>query len=164
MYNQDSPKIIVFLLIGVICIFFFPLISYGEWAYVKYVIDGDTFILSNNQHVRLIGIDAPEIKSKYHPKTEFFAEEAKYYLKKKIEHKRVWLEGDESQKDFDKYGRRLAYVYLKDGTFINKELVRLGYAEAIRYFPYKYKKLFLKLEINAKKRYLGMWQCNKLKQ
>ncbi len=158
MYKKiPSNKVIFLIIISAGFILFSPLISFGEWAYVKYVIDGDTFILSNNEHIRLIGINAPEIKSKYHSKTEFFAKEAKYYLKSKIEHKRVWLKGYDNQKEFDKYGRRLAYVYLKDGTFINEELIRLGYAEAIRHFPYKYKELFLMLEGNAKKRHLGMW-------
>ena len=29
----------------------------------------------------------------------------------------------------DRYGRLLAYVYLLDGTFVNLELVRQGYAQ-----------------------------------
>ena len=32
-----------------------------ETAHVRHVIDGDTFVLSDNQHVRLLGINAPEL-------------------------------------------------------------------------------------------------------
>ncbi len=35
----------------------------------------------------------------------------------------------------DIYGRLLRYVYLTNGTFVNGELVRLGYAEIFRYPP-----------------------------
>jgi len=71
---------------------------------VERVIDGDTLKLTNGEEVRLIGIKAP--------KDEKMGQEATRYLKN-------WLkEGIEVRLEFDvqredKYGRLLAYVYVK---------------------------------------------------
>ena len=35
----------------------------------------------------------------------------------------------------DKYKRLLAYVYLPDGTFVNAEIVKQGYASLMTYPP-----------------------------
>ncbi len=121
---------------------------------IVYVIDGDTVILKNHERVRLIGIDAPEIDSKYH-RGEPFGKEAKKYLKELIEGKEVTLkDGPEPR---DKYGRRLAFIYLPDGVFVNEVMVREGYAEAYRRFPHKYREHFLELEAEAKGNESGMW-------
>jgi hypothetical protein len=47
--------------------------------------------------------------------------------------KSVYLEKDVSETD--RYGRLLRYVYLADGTLVNRELVRLGYAQIATYPP-----------------------------
>lgn len=132
--------------------------GWAEWANVRQVIDGDTIILENNQHVRLIGVDTPEIKSEYNPHEEYYARQAKQFVAQVIEGRMVFLEGDDAQAPFDKYGRRLAYVYLEDQTLLNRELIRQGYAEAIRFFPYKLKEEFFTLEKQAKNERLGMWR------
>lgn len=77
----------------------------AEWAKVRQVIDGDTIILETNQHVRLIGVDTPEIKSKYNPRTEYFALQAKQFVEQRAEGRMVFLEGDDAQAPFDKYER-----------------------------------------------------------
>lgn len=138
-------------------ILLFPGITSAER--VRYVIDGDTVILDNNQHVRLIGVDTPEVKSERRRRSDYYAEEAKDFTRRMAEGKDVRLEGE--NEEFDKYGRRLAYIYLPDGTFLNREIVRLGYGEAIRYFPYKYKKEFLELESEARAAKLGVWGMRK---
>lgn len=123
---------------------------------VQYVIDGDTFILQNNQRVRMIGINAPETSHRrYGKKGQAFGKEAKERLRKFIEGKEVVLKED--REPFDRFGRRLAYVYLPDGTFVNREMVREGYAETFRRFPFQYKEEFLKLEEVARGAKLGMW-------
>lgn len=127
--------------------------SYAEK--VRYAIDGDTIVLENNQRVRLIGIDAPEIENrKYGREGEYYGEEAKQFLKQLIEGKDVRLE--DGYEPFDKYGRGLAYVYLGD-LFVNAELVRLGYAEVFRIFDFEYKDQFLELERQARSQGLGIW-------
>jgi hypothetical protein len=68
----------------------------------------------------------------------------------------VELERDTS--DTDKYGRLLRYVYLQDGTMVNAELVRMGYALALAYPPdIKYQELFDSIEEEAKANDIGLW-------
>ena len=49
-----------------------------KWISVKWVNDGDTIVLSDGQHVRYIGINAPEIAHDNH-KAEAFGYAAKKY-------------------------------------------------------------------------------------
>jgi micrococcal nuclease len=131
----------------------------SAWAEkVIYVIDGDTVILDNHERVRFIGIDAPEVASKYH-RAEYYGKEAKKYLQGRIEGQEVVLKP--GKEPFDKYERRLAYVYLPDGTFINEELVRLGYADVFWSIPFEYRESFVQLQKEAKEKQIGMWQVKK---
>jgi micrococcal nuclease len=50
-----------------------------------------------------------------------------------VEDRTVYLEKDVSETD--QYGRLLRYVFLADGTLVNAELVRLGYAQSVTYAP-----------------------------
>jgi micrococcal nuclease len=88
------------------------------------VIDGDTIEIAGGAHVRYIGMDTPEIYSE----VEFYGPKAKAKNIELVEGKLVTLEKDVSETD--KYGRLLRYVYV-DGVFVNGELVRRGYAEAL---------------------------------
>ena len=73
------------------------------------------------------------------------------------EGKQVSLEFDVEK--YDKYGRLLAYVYLKDGTFVNAEIVRQGYASLMTIPPnVKYADLFRKLYQQALDSHLGLWK------
>lgn len=107
--------------------------------------------------IRLIGVDAPESRnSRNKVKTEFGAV-AKKYLEKMIAGRRVRLEYDVDRTD--QYKRTLAYVYLEDGTFVNAELVKNGYANVMTVPPnVKYQELFLKLERRARSRGRGLWE------
>lgn len=91
-----------------------------EEEVVTKVIDGDTFITKNNNRVRLMGINAPEIGQ---PKAEI----ATKFLKQKVLNKKVKLIIQEDYM-FDIYNRILAVVIV-DGENINKLLVDNGFAE-----------------------------------
>lgn len=111
---------------------------------VSLVIDGDTVVLSNGEHVRYIGINAPEIAHKDKP-AEYYGEEAYRFNKELAENKWVRLEYDIEKRD--QYGRLLAYVFTLDGTFLNGELVKYGYAYVLSKPPnLKYDGLLLKLQ------------------
>jgi len=122
---------------------------------VARVIDGDTFVLKNGQHVRLIGINAPEL---HHPVLgeQPFGKEAKEHLEKLIKGKKVRLEFD--VQTHDKYGRLLAYVYV-DKIFVNAKMVEDGYAQVMTVPPnVKYQELFLKLQREAMEKGRGLWE------
>lgn len=129
-------------------------LSHAQTHLVKRVINGGTIQLSNGERVRLIGVDTPETK---HPKkpVEYFSKEASAFTKKMVEGKRVRLEYDWQSKD--KYGHTLAYVYLKDGTFLNAEIIKQGYGHAYTKFPFKYIEEFKQYERKARENKRGLW-------
>lgn len=124
-------------------------------ARVTRVIDGDTFEAVSSGDtltVRLIGIDAPEINKK-----ECFADEAKELLRQLLEGKTVRLESDSTQREFDRYDRRLAYVWLGE-ELINARLIEEGYAYEFTYFyPYLRQEKFQSLELIARSTGRGLW-------
>jgi micrococcal nuclease len=68
----------------------------------------------------------------------------------------VYLETDVSETD--RYDRLLRYVYLADGTFVNAELVRLGWATAKAYPPdTKHQGLLAAREQEARQAQRGIW-------
>ncbi len=106
---------------------------------VKRVVDGDTFVIDNDQKVRLIGIDTPEsvASDEYLEKTgkknTDWGKYASNYTKSLIEGKTVYLEFDAARED--KYGRLLAYVYLEDGRMLQDVLLMSGYADLMTIQP-----------------------------
>jgi len=125
-------------------------VTEGQVRVVR-VIDGDTIEIAGGEHVRYIGIDTPET----YPQAEPYGPEAKAKNIALVEGKLVTLERDVSEAD--KYDRLLRYVYV-DGLFVNGELVRLGYAEAVSYPPdtrYQWQLELLEAEAKAAER--GIW-------
>ncbi len=121
---------------------------------VAKVIDGDTFVLRNGVHVRLIGINAPEL---HHPLwgEQLGGNEAKKHLEELLKGKKVRLELD--VQTHDKYGRLLAYVYVGK-TFVNAKMVEDGYGQVMTVPPnVRYQDLFLKLEREAREKGRGLW-------
>jgi len=121
---------------------------------IKKVIDGDTLIIENDEKVRLIGIDAPEI---HHPviPVQRFGQEAADFLKNLVENHKCTLEY-EPDRVRDPYGRILAYVYV-NGNLINAEMIRRGYAYAYTKFPFKRMREFQILEKQARDKKIGLW-------
>jgi endonuclease YncB( thermonuclease family) len=92
------------------------------------VMDGDTIELSTGQRVRYLGLDCPERGGGNHP-AEFLAEEAYHFNRDLVYGKEVLLEAGLEARD--RYGRILAYVFLSDGRFVNRELVKNGLAHVL---------------------------------
>ena len=124
----------------------------GEEATVNYVVDGDTVnvILNGSEfRVRYIGMDTPE-------QGEPFYEDASRANQRLVEGQTVVMVKDVSETD--RYGRLLRYVYLSDGTMVNGELVRLGFAQTATYPPdVKHQDLFLELQQEARNNGRGLW-------
>ena len=124
------------------------------------VADGDTVTLETLGTVRFIGVDTPE---KNHPQlpVQFMSKEAGAFTRKLCLGKRIRLEYDAFDEDKrGKYGRILAYLYLEDGTFIQKELLTHGFATAYTKYPFdeKRKNDFLSWEREAQRKGTGLWK------
>lgn len=135
--------------------------AYGESARVKYVIDGDTVVLSDNRHVRLLSINTPEVEGKRH--AEPGGEAAKRWLKTHIEGKRVELVAD--QQHVDKYGRSLFYLFDLQGHLINEQLLAKGLAMLSIHPPnLKYVARLQNAQRQAEAQRLGVWNLPAYRQ
>jgi micrococcal nuclease len=136
---------------------------------VTRAVDGDTLKLENGERVRLIGIDTPEV----HESQKLYRDakrsgrdaatiqklgaQSAGFTRKLVEGKRVRLEFDVEKRD--KYERLLAYVFLKDGTFVNAEIVRQGYASPYTFPPnVRYAEQFKNLYDEARQSNRGLWK------
>jgi micrococcal nuclease len=148
------------------------------------VVDGDTIdiervdggkVLDEKEvmKVRLLGINSPETVDPRRP-VECYGKEASGYLKSIADGKLAAIELDNTQTVHDKYGRILAYVYIKRAGIkdqnifmLNSDMIKNGYAYEYTYdLPYKYQDEFKSLELIAKNNYTGLWglnTCNGLK-
>jgi endonuclease YncB( thermonuclease family) len=136
-----------------------PFVNYKA-VRVKYVIDGDTIILANNQKVRYIGVDTPEtmrkIETGFVHDPKLFGEEAKEFNRRMVEGKVVRLEFDIVKKD--NYGRLLAYCFAGD-KFVNVELLRNGLAMLYTYVPnIKYVDILVKAQEEARESGINLWR------
>jgi micrococcal nuclease len=128
---------------------------------VTKVVDGDTFWAddgtSKGLKIRLIGVDAPESRRTFKKQVGYFGKEAKTYLTNLLSGRSVRLEYDLNRTD--QYGRTLAYVYLQDGTFVNAELVKNGFAMTLTIPPnVKFADEFVKLQEEARENNRGLWK------
>lgn len=127
-------------------------------AQVVKVVDGDTIDVEIDGEVhrlRYIGIDTPETVHPNKP-VEWMGPEATQANRDLVEGKTVYLEKDVSETD--RYDRLLRYVYLEDGTLVNAELVRLGYAHASSYPPdVKYQDRLREAQEKARETERGLW-------
>ena len=102
---------------------------------VKAVISPQLIELNNDTVVRLLGVkEQPSTKAK-----------AIQFLKDKTNKQQIFLRYDEQQKH-DNSNNLMAYVYLKNKTFLNAHLIKKGFAVADVAMEYKNKKKFKKLQ------------------
>lgn len=130
------------------------------FLYIIKIVDGDTFWVDNGTEkglkVRFIGIDAPETRRMFNREIGYYGKEAKQYLTEMLANKRVKLVSDVDS--LDQYGRTLSYVYLEDGTFVNAELIKNGYAVLMTVPPnIAYAEHFAKLQKEARENQRGLW-------
>ncbi|MGD9089209.1 MAG: thermonuclease family protein [Desulfobacterales bacterium] len=122
---------------------------------VKWVADGDTIVLTEGSKVRYIGINAPELPREDHI-GEPYANEAKRFNARLVKNKTVRLEFDIEPND--RFQRRLAYVFLQDGTFVNAEMLSQGYAYLLVVRPnVKYQATLLAAQQAAMTAKRGIW-------
>ncbi|MGC9519987.1 MAG: thermonuclease family protein [Desulfuromonadaceae bacterium] len=137
---------------------------------VAWIYDGDTIRVDGLGDVRLLGIDAPEKKGGYRDR-DFLrlgadspatlrrsGRDTLHCLIRTLKGQHVRLEPDQEQPLRDKYGRLLAYVWLEDGSMLNRTLLREGRVRVYRYFDFDRKEEFLRLEREAIRAGRGLWE------
>ena len=92
---------------------------------VKRVYDGDTLVLENNERVRLLSINTPEISSR-HREAEPGGIAARDWLRDQLKQGQGYLQYDAERRD--RYDRLLAYAWTPEGDFINEKLLQQGLA------------------------------------
>jgi micrococcal nuclease len=115
--------------------------------------DGDTLWLSGIGKVRLIGIDTPEVFGQ----VECYGRQASAFVERTVplgSEVRYRLGLDER----DRYGRALAYLWLRDGRFLNRLLVARGYAQPLTVPPnVEYADVFASAARRAREAGRGLW-------
>jgi endonuclease YncB( thermonuclease family) len=128
---------------------------------VTRVIDGDTVDVAAHPgatptRVRLLGVDAPEMRSE-DGKPQHWADAAKKYAAARSANRMVTLKLEPTQTR-DRYRRLLAYVHLSDAETLNLALVRDGQAYADRRFRHTMRSDFEQAENAARKKGTGLWK------
>lgn len=122
---------------------------------VARIIDGDTIELADKTRVRYTGVDTPETG-------DCFGASASKANSDLVLGKEVILETD--VQILDKYGRKLAYVFVESGSnvwMVNEELVKQGVARVSTYPPnVKYTERFQTAEREARERKVGLWSSD----
>ena len=131
----------------------------SQTGQVVAVHDGDTITVRLDGHtekIRLVGIDSPELQDE---RTAYrdAGYAARNYARMRLGGETVTLEAEPQQPDRDRYGRLLRYVILDDGTNVNDEFVRKGYAHVYDKFKFSLKPRFKASEAEAKRKKLGVW-------
>ncbi|NQZ53366.1 MAG: thermonuclease family protein [Piscirickettsiaceae bacterium] len=129
--------------------------SYRYKYHIATVYDGDTVVLTNGEKLRLLGINTPEIESRYR-QGEAGGQAAKKWLKDKLQQAEVLVEYDSQQRD--KYNRLLVHLFLPSGEHINESIVREGLATLSIIPPnLRYVERLIKAEREAQQYGLGIW-------
>ena len=132
--------------------------AHPSYYSVKHVFDGDTILIETGEHVRYLGIDAPECGHGGEP-NEFMALESSHFNRSAVSKGRVRLEFDQERKDH--HGRLLAYVYLEEGEMVNVLLVRRGLARVFAVKPnLGHFQLLLDSQRAAIREKIGVWSRN----
>ncbi|MCK4739002.1 MAG: thermonuclease family protein [Deltaproteobacteria bacterium] len=116
-----------------------------EKVYANQVVSNNTFLLSANTKVKLIGVSTKGMSA--------------IFLKNLI--KGQVLELVFGRNILDEQGNILAYVYAMDGTLINAEIIKEGYGSVDTEVPFKYLKDFQKYEREAQDGKRGLWGVEK---
>jgi endonuclease YncB( thermonuclease family) len=128
--------------------------SRSQFFRIRYVIDGDTVVLANGEHVRLVQIDTPELRG-----GECYGAQARTLLRRLIPPgTTVRVEADARLDRVDRYGRLLRYLF-RGPTNLNLELVRQG-AATVWFYDHdrgRYADALLRAALAARAVHRGLW-------
>jgi endonuclease YncB( thermonuclease family) len=137
--------------------------QFDEKATIQSVIDGDTVILTDKRHIRLIGINTPELNHDDKKASEVGAEEARISLIDMLEnHDNIWLIYGEER--LDRHGRTLAHLYLDNGLNVQARMLSQGLAMPLRIPPnIALSDCYSQISMLAKRDHLGLWSLDRYK-
>lgn len=136
-------------------------------ALVDRVVDGDTIRVrveepggaippTDSVGVRLLNVDAPELDHPERGRDCGASEAATFVEGLAPPGTLVWLSAD--TEDRDHYDRPLRAVFTEDGRFVNAELTRAGWAEAVLFEPNdRFHGRMVELEGEARTQRRGVW-------
>lgn len=146
---------VLFLLLLIIDCFAVSHAATERLVKVAQVLDGDTVILSGGERVRLLGINTPEIETRYQSEQPL-ARQAKQALAQRVEKRQVRMRVGAQARDH--YGRTLAHLFLLDGADVQQALLKQGLAWAVAIPPnLKHLRRYAQAECEARRRRLGIW-------
>ena len=133
--------------------------SADETVEVTHIIDGDTVILKDGRHIRLIGINTPEI-GRNGKASEPGADAARKHLHSLLQgHQQIFLKFDTQQ--IDRYKRTLAHLFLPDGKNIQANLLAEGLAIPLTIPPnLEYLDCYLQHSNQAIASQRGLWNLH----
>ncbi len=102
---------------------------------VQRVVDGDTVRLSDGRHLRLIGINTPELRPREGSGPEPYAVRAQRRLQELVDAADGRLRIYPAQPERDGYGRVLAHLYDARGNNLESQLLREGLGYFVAFHP-----------------------------
>jgi endonuclease YncB( thermonuclease family) len=134
-----------------------PTLAPSQSVDVAQVFDGDTVQLRDKRRVRLIGINALELKENSKEAREL-AEQSKDALKRWVDARSARLYLTLDREGFDHYGRVLGYLHDAQGDDAGEYLISQGLVYAVAIAPNVSRaKCYFSAEERARSRRLGVW-------
>lgn len=129
-----------------------------EFSFVRVneVLEGDLIKLADGTEVNLLGVSCPKLDETDTARLAV-AREAFAFTTGAVLNREVRLEYEPAHL-VDGNGRTLAYVYLRDGSLLNAELIKRGYGNAFTRYGFSLSNDFNKYELAAKRNQIGLWE------
>lgn len=123
-------------------------------------VDGDTATFNidgESVKVRFLAIDTPESVHPYKDVEEYGKDAGEYTCKLLTEANQIEIEYEESMSTEDKYGRKLAWIWVDD-ELLQESLIEVGYAQVkYIYAKYTYLDKLYEAQNDAKANKVGIW-------
>ena len=130
----------------------------SHYVKVKWVYDGDTLLLQDGRKIRLIGINAPEV-AHHNKKGEAYGREASEQLRALLAKANHQVRLEIGQEALDRYKRKLAHVFLADGTNVSEWMLQRGLATVMVFPPNtRYINDYRHAESSAQQQGLNIWR------
>ncbi len=150
-------------IILLLLVFSFPFTVYGKdkiKVKLDKCVDGDTAIFivdGESKKTRFLGVNTPESVKENSPVEPYGKEASKYTCNRLKKAKKIEIQYDPKSDKEDNYGRLLGWIFVDD-KLLQKDLVRLGYAEVkYVYDKYLYVDELKELEKKAKDKKIKIW-------